>query len=94
MYNTAIALYALVVRLVSPFNKKAKKMLAGQKKTFSHLKKEIDNKVDYIWFHAASLGEFEQGRPLIERIKKENPHYKILRESELLTKFPMFIFVI
>ena len=78
MYNFAIAIYALAVRLVSPFNKKAKKMLAGQKETFSILKKQIDPSAKYIWFHAASLGEFEQGRPLIEKIKKEKPEYKIL----------------
>jgi 3-deoxy-D-manno-octulosonic-acid transferase len=78
MYNVAIALYAFAVRLVSPFKKKAKKMLAGQKETFSILKKEIDPKAKYIWFHAASLGEFEQGRPLIEKIRKEKPEYRIL----------------
>jgi 3-deoxy-D-manno-octulosonic-acid transferase len=78
MYNVAIAFYAFVVRLVSPFNKKAKKMLAGQKKTFALLKKEIDSRASYIWFHAASLGEFEQGRPLMDKIKKEHPEYKIL----------------
>ncbi|MDR2086029.1 MAG: 3-deoxy-D-manno-octulosonic acid transferase [Dysgonamonadaceae bacterium] len=78
MYNIAIALYAFVVRLVSPFNKKAKMMLAGQKKTFPLLEKAIDKDAAYIWFHAASLGEFEQGRPLMEKIKKENPEYKIL----------------
>jgi len=78
MYHLAILLYALAVRLVSPFNKKAKKMLAGQKETFSILRKQLDPKASYIWFHAASLGEFEQGRPLIEKIRKEKPEYKIL----------------
>jgi 3-deoxy-D-manno-octulosonic-acid transferase len=78
MYNTAIALYVFIVRLVSPFNRKAKKMLAGQKKTFSVLEQAIDRQSSYIWFHAASLGEFEQGRPLIEKIKREKPEYKIL----------------
>jgi 3-deoxy-D-manno-octulosonic-acid transferase len=78
IYNIAIALYALAVRLVSPFNKKAKKILAGQKKTFPLLKKAIDPESKYVWFHAASLGEFEQGRPLIEKIRKEKPEYKIL----------------
>jgi len=78
MYSLAIALYSLAVRLVAPFNKKAKKMLAGQKETFSGLKKHLDPKASYIWFHAASLGEFEQGRPLIEKIRKEKPEYKIL----------------
>jgi len=78
MYYIAIFLYDLAVRLVAPFNKKAKKMLAGQKETFSILKKQLDPEASYIWFHAASLGEFEQGRPLIEKIRQEKPAYKIL----------------
>jgi 3-deoxy-D-manno-octulosonic-acid transferase len=78
MYSFAIAFYAFVVKLVSPFNKKAKRMIDGQKKTFDILKQNIIPESEYIWFHAASLGEFEQGRPLIERIKKEKPEYKIL----------------
>jgi len=53
-------------------------MLAGQRKTFSILRKNLDPNASYIWFHAASLGEFEQGRPLIEKIRKEKPSYKIL----------------
>jgi 3-deoxy-D-manno-octulosonic-acid transferase len=78
MYSLAITLYAFIVRLVSPFNPKAKRMLAGQKQTFAVLKEKIDPASRYIWFHAASLGEFEQGRPLMEKIKKEKPEYKIL----------------
>ena len=78
MYYIAIALYSLIVRLVAPFNKKAKKMLAGRKETFSVLKKQLDPNASYIWFHAASLGEFEQGRPLMEKIRQEKPDYKIL----------------
>jgi 3-deoxy-D-manno-octulosonic-acid transferase len=78
MYSLAIALYSLAVRLAAPFNKKAKKMLAGQKETFSILKKQLDSEASYIWFHAASLGEFEQGRPLMEKIRREKPTYKIL----------------
>jgi 3-deoxy-D-manno-octulosonic-acid transferase len=78
MYNIAIAIYTFAVRLVSPFNLKAKKIINGQKKTFSILKENMDKNAKYIWFHAASLGEFEQGRPLIEKIKKEKPEYKIL----------------
>jgi len=78
MYYLAIFLYSLAVRIVAPFNKKAKKMLAGQKETFSILKKQLDPEASYIWFHAASLGEFEQGCPLIEKIRNENPAYKIL----------------
>jgi len=78
MYYIAIVLYSLAVRLVAPFNKKAKKMLAGQKETFTILKKQLEPNAPYIWFHAASLGEFEQGRPLIEKIRQEKPEYKIL----------------
>jgi len=78
MYSIAIILYSFAVRLVSPFNKKAKKMLSGQRETFAILKKQLDPKASYIWFHAASLGEFEQGRPLIEKIRQEKPEYKIL----------------
>ena len=78
MYSLVITIYAFVVWLVSPFNKKAKKMLAGQKETFAILKEKINPKEKYIWFHAASSGEFEQGRPLIEKIRKEKPEYKIL----------------
>jgi 3-deoxy-D-manno-octulosonic-acid transferase len=78
MYNFAIALYVFAVKIASLFNKKAKLMIAGQKKTFDILKQNIDLQSKYIWFHAASLGEFEQGRPLIEKIKKEKAEYKIL----------------
>lgn len=78
MYDVAITFYAFLVRLASLFNKKAQKMLAGQKKTFPVLAENIDPQARYIWFHAASLGEFEQGRPLIEKIREEKPQYKIL----------------
>jgi len=78
MYYIAISLYAIAVRLVSTFHRKAKKMLAGQRQTFPILKQKIDPNARYIWFHAASLGEFEQGRPLMEKIRAERPEYKIL----------------
>ncbi|GHT41347.1 3-deoxy-D-manno-octulosonic acid transferase [Bacteroidia bacterium] len=78
MYSFAITLYAFIVRLISPFHKKAKLLINGQKTTFDILKQKIDPEAKYIWFHAASLGEFEQGRPLMEKIKKEKPEYKIL----------------
>ncbi|MDR0683441.1 MAG: 3-deoxy-D-manno-octulosonic acid transferase [Dysgonamonadaceae bacterium] len=78
MYNFVIALYVFAVKIASLFNKKAKLLIAGQKKTFDILKQNIDLQSEYIWFHAASLGEFEQGRPLLEKIKKEKTEYKIL----------------
>jgi len=78
MYDLVIGLYALIVRLISPFHKKARLMVKGHKEVYEKLKKEIDPESKYIWIHAASLGEFEQGRPLIEYIKREHPQFKIL----------------
>lgn len=57
---------------------KAAKMLAGQAETFSRLETGIDPSEKYLWVHAASLGEFEQGRPFIEKVRREMPHLKIL----------------
>ena len=53
-------------------------MRAGQRKTYRILRANIQQGEQYIWFHAASLGEFEQGRPMIEKIKANYPQYKIL----------------
>lgn len=64
--------------MVSPFHKKARLIVSGQKETFRILKERIDRNAKYIWFHAASLGEFEQARPMIEKLKQEYPQYKIL----------------
>lgn len=78
MYSLLIHLYALAVTLVSPFHKKARAMRLGQKKTNQILRSKIQKGEKYIWFHAASLGEFEQGRPMMEQIKSHYPQYKIL----------------
>ena len=78
VYNFTITLYALTARLISPFHKKARLMIKGHKRVVDILKKEIDPTAQYIWIHAASLGEFEQGRPIIEEIKQKHPEYKIL----------------
>ena len=78
LYNLIISLYATVLKMLSPFHKKAGLMLRGQGQTNEILRRGIDPKADYIWFHASSLGEFEQGRPMMERIKAEHPTWKIL----------------
>lgn len=78
IYNIGIFLYALVVRIISPFHRKARKMIKGHKETYRILRECVEPDSKYIWFHAASLGEFEQGRPLIEKIKRTHPEYKIL----------------
>lgn len=77
-YSLLIHLYALLIELASPFHKKARMMRWGQWKTNGILREKIDRNAKYIWFHASSLGEFEQGRPMIEKIKAEYPQYKIL----------------
>lgn len=78
MYNFAIHLYSSAVKWISPFHKKAKLMVQGQRNTNALLREKIEKEGNYIWFHASSLGEFEQGRPMIEKIKREYPRYKIL----------------
>ncbi|MDH6355665.1 3-deoxy-D-manno-octulosonic-acid transferase [Dysgonomonas sp. PH5-45] len=78
LYNLAIFLYSCVVRLIAPFHKKAGLMVGGHKEVLGKLRQEIDPNARYIWLHAASLGEFEQGRPIIENIRQNHPQYKIL----------------
>ena len=73
MYSLAIHFYAFIIALISPFHKKARIMRLGQWKTNSILREKIDRNAKYIWFHASSLGEFEQGRPMMEKIKAEHP---------------------
>ena len=79
IYNLGIYIYQLGVKLAALFSDKPAKMVKGHREAFEMLKSKIDCNAQYIWFHAASLGEFEQGRPLIERIRKEYPQYKILQ---------------
>lgn len=78
IYTLIIHLYAFSVELASFFNRKARMTRLGQWRTNGILRECIDRNAKYIWFHAASLGEFEQGRPVIEAIHKKHPHYKIL----------------
>ena len=78
LYNIAISAYKLCVNIVAHRNEKAKKMLAGQSQTFKIIQDKIDPNERYIWIHASSLGEFEQGRPFIELIKRNNPQQKII----------------
>lgn len=78
LYNIIMYIYQAGIAIYSHFNEKVKKMWIGERAAFGVLQKQVELNVKYIWFHAASLGEFEQGRPLIEKIKKEYPNYKIL----------------
>ena len=79
IYNLGIHIYQLGIRLAGLFSDKPAKMVKGHREAYDLLKNKIDRNARYIWFHAASLGEFEQGRPLIERIRQEYPQYKILQ---------------
>lgn len=78
LYNIAIYFYLIGVALASIFSKKVRKMWRGERDAFDVLKRKVEPGAQYVWFHAASLGEFEQGRPLIERIREEHPEYSIL----------------
>ena len=78
IYNIFISIYGIGVFVFSLFNQKAKKLRIGQAGALSLLKRTIDPNARYIWFHAASLGEFEQGRPVMEQLKNDNPETKIL----------------
>ncbi len=78
LYNLSIHLYILAIRLAARWNPKAKKWINGRKNIFQNIKKEFQPDAPVVWVHAASLGEFEQGRPLIEAIKKQYPTHKIV----------------
>lgn len=78
IYNIVIYFVLWGIAIASLFNEKVRKMWRGEREAFKILKQKVDPNAKYIWFHAASLGEFEQGRPLMERIRKGYPQYKIL----------------
>ena len=78
IYNIVIYFVLWGIAIASLFNEKVRKMWRGEREAFKILKQKVDPNAKYIWFHAASLGEFEQGRPLMERIRKAYPQYKIL----------------
>lgn len=77
-YNMFFGIYVLGAYILAPFNKKIRKFVLGRNGVISELKKKIKKEDKIVWFHAASLGEFEQGRPVIEALKKERPELKIL----------------
>ena len=76
MYTLAIYLYLLCVKVAALFHKKARLMVNGHRNTWRLLRSMP--KGEYYWFHAASLGEFEQGRPLMERLRRQHPEARIL----------------
>jgi 3-deoxy-D-manno-octulosonic-acid transferase len=78
LYNLGIFFYRCLIRVAALFNEKAKFMVAGRKNWQDELQRKVDKNARYLWVHCASLGEFEQGRPLIEEFKKQFPDRKIL----------------
>ncbi len=78
LYNIAIILYSLAIKLASLWIPKAKLWCEGRRDIFERIAKTVAPTDRILWIHVASLGEFEQGRPLIEKIRQEQPQYKIL----------------
>ncbi len=71
-------IYFLLLKFAALFNDKARCLVEGERRSFRHIAAHYDPSASYVWFHAASLGEFEQGRPIIEKIKAEQPDKKII----------------
>ena len=78
LYNTGIRAYALGARVFALRHAKANRMVKGQKQTMERLRQALQPGKKYVWVHAASLGEFEQGRPFIERVRREKPEYGVV----------------
>ena len=78
LYNFCIAVYALLIRLAAPFNEKARLWCEGRKGLAERLKQAVGNAEHIVWIHSSSLGEFEQGRPIVDYIRANYPGYKIL----------------
>lgn len=78
LYDLGIYLYDFMVHLMAPFSRKPRKMMKGHWVVYRLIRQQREKEARYIWFHAASLGEFEQGRPLIEKIRENYPDYRIL----------------
>ncbi|PRY54554.1 3-deoxy-D-manno-octulosonic-acid transferase [Arcticibacter pallidicorallinus] len=78
IYNLGIQFYWIIITISQAFNIKAKTWLKGRKNLFQKIKQDVNSEKEHIWFHFASLGEFEQGRPVIEKIKSDYPDYPVV----------------
>ncbi|PSK94572.1 3-deoxy-D-manno-octulosonic acid transferase [Taibaiella chishuiensis] len=79
LYNLGLLLYSLALRMAAPFNPKARKFITGRQAIFSKAAAALaGEKRERIWMHCASLGEFEQGRPLLEQIRAAHPEVCII----------------
>ncbi len=77
-YNITVNIAGIILKIVAIYNKKIELFIKGREDVFSKLKESFTSKDKILWFHCASLGEFEQGRPIIEKCRKEFHDYKIL----------------
>ena len=78
LYSIGIFLYGLLLRILAPFHAKARLMVTGRKDWYLRMKQSVDSTQKHIWFHFASLGEFEQGRPVLEAVKNNYLDHKII----------------
>ncbi|WP_437920516.1 3-deoxy-D-manno-octulosonic acid transferase [Sphingobacterium sp. LRF_L2] len=78
LYDLGIGFYVLILRLLSPFHTKARLWVRGRSGIFEKIAQALEKDIKPIWFHFASLGEFEQGRSVMEQIRKKYPQEKIL----------------
>jgi len=78
LYDIGITFYTVLLRLISPFHPKARLWVEGRKDLFEQMEQTIEKGTAPIWFHFASLGEFEQGRSVMEAIRKKYPEEKIV----------------
>ena len=78
LYNISIFHLELAFKVLSWFNDKIKRGLEGRKKSLEIVKSKIKNEDNVLWMHAASLGEYEQGLPVLEKLKEKYPTHKVL----------------
>ncbi|MGV3502479.1 MAG: 3-deoxy-D-manno-octulosonic acid transferase [Adhaeribacter sp.] len=79
LYQLAISGYSLLLQGLAPFHAKARKMVAGRQQLLENIAAALaGNQHPVAWFHCASLGEFEQGRPLMEAFARQHPEYRIV----------------
>lgn len=78
LYNLGLTLYVWAIRLVAPRHPKARLWIEGRRDLFRRIREAVAPGERIVWMHVASLGEFEQGRPIIEELRRKHPEYKIL----------------
>ncbi len=78
IYLAGIKIYGLIISILSPFNDKAKKWVRGRRGLLAHIAREVEPRKRSIWFHFASLGEFEQGRPVLEAVRSHWPETPVV----------------